>query len=118
MSSQIGVGVIGIGILGSRHARVYQEQEATTLIAVADKNPAKGGEHATKLGVKFFGDYGELVRTLGPQGSGQIQAVSVATPDHAHYDVVKACLEGGLDVFVEKPLTMSVGESRSLIALA
>ena len=118
MSSQIGVGVIGVGILGSRHARVYQEQEATNLVAVADKNPTKGGELAAKLGVKFFGNYSELIQTLGPKGSGQLQAVSVATPDHAHYDIVKECLLGGLDVFVEKPLTLSLDEARSLIALA
>lgn len=118
MSSQIGVGVIGVGILGSRHARVYQEQESTNLVAIADKNAAKGGELASKLGVKFFGDSTELVQTLGPKGTGLIQAVSVATPDHAHYDIVKECLLGGLDVFVEKPLTLSVNEARSLIDLA
>lgn len=118
MSSQIGVGVIGVGILGSRHARVYQEQESTNLVAIADKNTAKGGELASKLGVKFFGDSTELVQTLGPKGTGLIQAVSVATPDHAHYDIVKECLLGGLDVFVEKPLTLSVNEARSLIDLA
>lgn len=118
MSAQVGVGVIGVGILGSRHARVYQEQEATSLVAIADKNPARGTELASKLGIRFFGNYAELVQTLGPDGSGQIQAVSIATPDHAHFDVVKACLLGGLDVFVEKPLTMNVDEARSLIDLA
>ena len=118
MSSQIGVGVIGVGILGSRHARVYQEQEATNLVAIADSNITKGGELASKLGVKFFGNYSEMVQTLGPKGSGQMQAVSVATPDHAHFEIVRECITGGLDVFVEKPLTMSTDEAHSLIALA
>jgi predicted dehydrogenase len=59
-----------------------------------------------------------MVKALGPKGTGEIQAVSIATPDHVHFDAVKECLQGGLDVFVEKPLTMDPGEARTIVAMA
>ena len=40
-----------------------------------------------------------------------LDAVVIATPDHAHFPMVKAALERGLHVFCEKPLTLSVAES-------
>ena len=116
--SKTGVAVIGVGILGSRHTRVYSEQKDVDLVAVVDADEKKDRDLAAKYGIKAFSDTKEFVQTLGPKGTGQVQAVSVATPDHAHYEIVKECLVGGLDVFVEKPLAKSVEEAKSLIALA
>ncbi len=118
MSTKLGVGVIGVGILGTRHARVYQEQDDTRLIAIADSDQRKTSELGSKLGVQAFDDHRAMIAALGPNGSGELEAVTVSTPDFAHYEIVKNCLEAGLDVFVEKPLTMEVGEARSLVALA
>jgi predicted dehydrogenase len=118
MSTKLGVGVIGVGILGSRHARVYKEQEATRLVGLADSDPQKSQELGNKLGVQAFADYREMIAALGPRGSGELQAVTVSTPDYAHFEIVRDCLTVGVDVFVEKPLTMDVNEARSLIALA
>jgi predicted dehydrogenase len=118
MSTKLGVGVIGVGILGSRHARVYQEQDATQLVAVADSDQKKLNELGSKLNVRAFDDHRAMVAALGPKGSGELQAVTVSTPDFAHFEIVRDCLEAGLDVFVEKPLTMNAGEARSLVALA
>lgn len=44
--------------------------------------------------------------------------VDVATPNHMHYEMVKAALEHGKHVFCEKPLSMSGEESRALVNLA
>ena len=118
MSTKLGVGVIGIGILGSRHARVYMEQDATKLVGLADTNPQKGRELSEKLGARAFDDYRSMIAALGPAGSGDLQAVSVSTPDCAHFEIVKDCLSAGLDVFVEKPLTMDLDEARLLISVA
>lgn len=46
------------------------------------------------------------------------QAVVIATPTKTHYPLVKAALEAGKHVLVEKPLTLDVGESRQLVSLA
>lgn len=47
-----------------------------------------------------------------------IKAVAIATPVPTHYEVAKTALERGLDVFVEKPLTLSVEEARELHQIA
>ncbi|HTY35950.1 MAG TPA: Gfo/Idh/MocA family oxidoreductase [Bacteroidota bacterium] len=118
MNTPLGVGVIGVGILGSRHARVYKEQESTTLVGLADSSLAKAGEIAGKFGGQAFDDYRTMIQTLGPSGNGSLQAVSVSTPDFAHFEIVRTCLNSGLDVFVEKPLTMDPDEAQQLINLA
>jgi predicted dehydrogenase len=118
MNHPLGVAVIGAGILGSRHARVYAEQPAARLLAVVDSKAAKAREVAEKYNARWFTDYHEMIGALGPGGTGELQAVSVATPDHLHVAPVRDCLLAGLEVFVEKPLTMSVVEANELIALA
>jgi predicted dehydrogenase len=118
MSTKLGVGVIGVGILGSRHARVYKEQQNTRLVGLADTNPLKSKEPADKFGARAFDDYKTMIAALGPAGSGELQAVTVSTPDFAHFEIVKDCLNAGLDVFVEKPLTTELEEARALVALA
>jgi predicted dehydrogenase len=59
-----------------------------------------------------------MIAALGPAGGGELAAVTVSTPDFAHFEIVKDCLEAGLDVFVEKPLTMNVGEAQARVSLA
>ena len=118
MNERIGVGVIGVGILGTRHARVYSEQPNARLVALATSHPSKVQDMAERLGARLFSDYREMLSTLGPAGTGELEAVSVATPDFDHFDPVCAALEAGVDVFAEKPLVMSSAEARSLVALA
>jgi UDP-N-acetylglucosamine 3-dehydrogenase len=118
MKTALGVGVIGVGILGTRHARVYHEQESTRLIALADPDARKAQELGSKWNARPFEDYRAMLDALGPKGSGELQAVSVATPDFAHFQIVKDCLLRGLDVFVEKPLTMIVEEAHTLVETA
>lgn len=118
MTDKIGVGVIGVGILGRRHARVYFEQPNSKIVGLADHNPSKIEDIARQYGVPIFADYNEMLEKLGPNGTGELRAVSVTTPDFAHFDPVRSALEAGVDVFVEKPLTMSVDEARELVSLS
>ncbi|MEM7755353.1 MAG: Gfo/Idh/MocA family oxidoreductase [Planctomycetota bacterium] len=46
------------------------------------------------------------------------ELVSIVTPNHTHYAIAKACLEAGLNVLVEKPMTMTSGEAAELRDLA
>ncbi len=118
MEGQVGVGVIGVGILGRRHTRVYAEQPNARIVGLADHNPSKIEDLAQRYGVRLFSDYREMLDMLGPNGTGELKAVSVSTPDFAHTDPVRAALEAGVDVFVEKPLAMSVDEAESLVSLS
>jgi predicted dehydrogenase len=114
----IGVAVVGAGLLGARHARVYHESPEATLVAVCDHNAAHSHAVAERHGTAPFTDHRELFATLGPAGRGTLAAISVATPDDAHRDVVCDAAAAGLDVFVEKPLAMSLSEADEMIGAA
>lgn len=104
------VGVIGVGHLGQHHARIYSDLPNATLIAVMDLDRQRGQLIAKRYQVTFC----QRLANLLPQ----VDAVSVAVPTSAHYPVVKSCLEAGLHVLVEKPITSTIDEGRELVWLA
>ncbi len=104
------VGVIGVGHLGQHHARIYSLLPNTRLIAIQDLDNTRGELIANRYGVTFFENLENLLS--------QVDAVSVAVPTSAHYSVVKTCLEAGLHVLVEKPITSTIEEGHDLVRLA
>jgi UDP-N-acetylglucosamine 3-dehydrogenase len=94
------VGVIGLGFMGSAHARVYSKLKECKLVGICDSNPEK--KHlAQTYNCKFFGDSEEF---LGEN----LDAVSVCTPTSMHRDVVLDALEKGKHVLVEKPFADTI----------
>ena len=61
-------GVIGVGSMGKNHVRVYKE--ISDLVGVSDLNEELGLEMAGKYGIKFFGNYEEMLD--------KVDAVSIA----------------------------------------
>ncbi|MHB8730555.1 MAG: Gfo/Idh/MocA family protein [bacterium] len=107
----LNVAVVGAGLLGARHARAYAEMAGCRLAGVYDLDGARAAAVAARHGARAFPSLAEMLRP-------GVDAVSVATPDHAHHDPVAACLEGGAHVFVEKPLTIDPAKADALIRLA
>lgn len=109
MSSRLGVAVIGTGLLGTRHARAWAEQPETRLVAIMDIRADRAQPVAEKHGARWTTDLSVIL------ADPEVQAVSVATPDHLHCDVVVACLEAGKDVLVEKPLATNLAEAERMV---
>jgi len=65
-----------------------------------------GSKDAVK--VKTFQDYRELLKEPG------IDAVSISTPDHWHAEPVIAAALAGKDIYVQKPLSMTIAEGRAV----
>lgn len=107
--NKIGVGIIGAGLLGERHTRVYSEMPNTQVVAVADIRPEHGQQVAAKYGAQWYADYNQMLRDPA------IQAVSVVTPDHAHRDPVVACLAAGKHVLTEKPIATTVEDACAML---
>jgi predicted dehydrogenase len=80
------------------------------LVAVADVDADRARSVAAELGVEAIADYRSLL--------GRIDCASVAVPTQQHHLVTGALLEAGVDVLVEKPLTATVAEGKSLVELA
>ncbi len=99
--------VIGVGYLGRFHAQKYAAMDDIDLVGVVDSDPRRAEEVAGELGTSPFSDY----RSLLPQ----VDLVSIAVPTTLHYDVARSCLESGVHILVEKPVTETVAEAESLI---
>ena len=110
MSERTKVAVVGVGHLGSRHARIYAESPNAELVGVADVDLAKARAVADAHGVRAAADVAELIP--------DIAAASVAVPTVSHRDVTAELLEAGVHVLVEKPMARSLVEAREMVDLA
>ncbi|MGO9246133.1 MAG: Gfo/Idh/MocA family oxidoreductase [Verrucomicrobiia bacterium] len=115
MSDTLRVGVVGVGHLGSQHARIYSElakrsNGQTSFVGVCDTDSIRVRALTEKVGGGTFENAAELANF--------VDAVSVATPTETHYKVARVFLERGKHVLVEKPITDSLREAEELVALA
>jgi predicted dehydrogenase len=109
------VGVVGVGALGSNHARLYAElarvpENGVQFIGVCDADNLKCRAIAEKFGAGTFETADEMVQF--------VDAVSIATPTESHFEIAKKFLAAGKNVLVEKPITDNVAHAEELVALA
>jgi len=107
------LGIIGTGNIGKFHADYLLAGKVSRaeLTAVCSTSPAKLETFRAK-GVKVFGDAAKLI------GSGELDAVLVATPHPQHPGQAIAALESGLHVMVEKPIASHKADAERLLAAA
>ncbi|HUK83650.1 MAG TPA: Gfo/Idh/MocA family oxidoreductase [Verrucomicrobiae bacterium] len=115
MSDVIRVGVVGVGHLGSQHARLYSEiakrsNGQCNFVGVFDTDNIKVRALTEKVGGGTFETAEELANF--------VDAVSVATPTETHCEVARIFLKRGRHVLVEKPITNSVRDAEELVTLA
>lgn len=107
---KIRIGVVGIGHLGSRHAKIYQEIENCSLVAVCDIDKNRLNQLSKELNVLGISDYRELFD--------KVEAVSIATSTNLHYKITSEFLKHNIHTLVEKPFTTNLKEADALIKLA
>lgn len=91
--------VIGAGLWGGAHARIYQSRPDTTLAGICDINIDKAKMEAAKYdGVKAFSDHRQMLKEL------DIDIVSIVTPDFLHADIAVDCANAKKHMLIEKPL--------------
>jgi scyllo-inositol 2-dehydrogenase (NADP+) len=107
----IAAGLIGFGLGGKAfHAPVIAAVEDLRLAAVLQRHEDTAAE--IYPGVK-------IVRTVEEMLSNEsIKLVAISTPNDTHFSYVKACLEAGRDVVVDKPFTTTLAEAKELAELA
>jgi predicted dehydrogenase len=104
------VGVIGIGMMGQRHCRVYSTLRRTQLVGVCDANPVAGNRVARQYDVTFYETIEDLLTN--------VDAVSLATPTPSHFELAMRCLAHGVHVLIEKPITETLEQAEKLAAAA
>lgn len=118
---EIRIGLVGAGWMGKAHSSALLDAQmlfgpdygVAVFEMVADSNEASAKEAQHKIGFKrMTTDWHELV------SDPNIDLVDIATPNAFHYEVAKAALENGKNVYCEKPLSISAAESKELAELA
>lgn len=107
---KIRVGVIGVGHLGSIHAKIYKQIPGCTLVGICDSDPKQLKEVSSSLRIPGYANLSELF--------GKIDAASVAVPTRLHYKIAEELLTHNIHLLVEKPFTVNLEEADNLIELA
>jgi UDP-N-acetylglucosamine 3-dehydrogenase len=105
------VGVVGVGVMGSNHARVFADLPGVKLVGVADPDRNQCDFVSGILGCATF----STMESLLDRG---VDALTIAAPTHLHRELAVASIERGVHVLVEKPIASSVEEGRAIIAAA
>ncbi|MGH7380759.1 MAG: Gfo/Idh/MocA family protein [Candidatus Methylomirabilales bacterium] len=102
------VGVIGLGV-GEEHIAAYGQHPACELVAVCDVSPEKRAAARQKYpAAAIMAEAKDILKHP------EIDLVSIASYDDAHYEQTLLALQSGKHIFVEKPLCRSVEELRSI----
>jgi predicted dehydrogenase len=107
---KLNVSVIGVGHLGSLHAKMYSQLANANLVGLFDVDGEKARKVAEELGTKAFKTIEEAVEN--------VDAVSIVTTTMAHFEAASIALERGVHTFIEKPITETIGQAKALVALA
>ena len=105
------VGVVGVGVMGSNHARVLADLPGVELVGVADPDRRHADYVARALGTKAV-EHVDALLAIG------LDAVTIAAPTHLHQDIALACIKRGVHVLVEKPIASNADEGRAIINAA
>ena len=120
--AKLKVGMVGGGgpdsFFGMVHRRAIALDDTRSVVAGALRSrPDAAMEAADQWGVQGFPDVEAMVEAC-KAGDLDLDYVTITTPNHAHFGPAKACLEAGLPVLCEKPMTLTVAEAEELAALA
>lgn len=107
---QFRAAVIGVGYLGNFHVQKYLALENVDLVAMVETDADRRREIAEKYQIPTYSRLEEII--------GKVDLVSIVVPPKFHYPLAKTCLDAGIHVLLEKPVTETVGEAEALISSA
>jgi predicted dehydrogenase len=111
-TSPVRIGLIGLGIMGELYAKIYSSHPLARLVAVSSRRQNRVDEFTARFAAQGYTDYRQMIEQV------QLDAIVIATPDHAHYEPAHLALSAGKHVLIEKPITTSVSEADTLLRLA
>jgi predicted dehydrogenase len=108
---RVGLGIIGLGYVGTIHLQHSTKLANSRLVAVADQS--KRALHRVELsGVKTYTDYKQLLK------DSDVDAVIIALPTHLHLQCARLAAEAKKHIFLEKPMARNVEEAKQIISYA
>lgn len=111
MTGRLRIAVAGAGLIGRAHIERIQQSTACRLAAIADPGPPAAA-YAKEQGAPYYADLEAMLDAETPDG------VIVATPNVTHAGNAIACIERGIPVLIEKPVTETAEKAEQVIAAA
>ncbi len=108
--NKVKVGIVGVGHLGSLHAKLYKEIPDAEIVGLFDVDSEKLNKVAKDLNLDVYTSLESLIEN--------VDAVDIVTPTSFHYHIAMKSLEAGKHVFLEKPITETVEQAEKLVAKA
>jgi myo-inositol 2-dehydrogenase / D-chiro-inositol 1-dehydrogenase len=106
------IGIIGAGIMGADHARIFAEEvPGTSLQVICDADQARA-----KLAADATGARSVTSDPLSVINDASVDAVVIAAPDQFHAPLTLACIAAGKPVLCEKPLSQDTKECLAVLA--
>jgi len=104
---KIKVGIVGVGYMGKLHLKGFLSSERAEVVGVYDIDLEKGKGVERSYGVKAFSSLRDLLE--------KVDAISVATPTEAHFEVAREVIARGKHLLLEKPITHEVSLADKLV---
>src|SRR5260370_16261080 len=101
------VGVVGVGHIGSNHARLYAEIPSAQFTAVYDLDLGRANAIGRKFGAVTAKSLDEFIK--------MVDAASVATPTNTHYQPARSLLAYEKHLLIETPITDNTGQAAELV---
>ncbi|MDY3282186.1 Gfo/Idh/MocA family protein [Dysosmobacter sp.] len=108
--NKVKMAIVGAGIWGENHARIYNAHPFAETVALCDMNLERAREVADRLNIpQVYSDYNEMFEKSG------CDAVAVVTPDFLHADVAVAAAEHKKHILIEKPLATTAEDVHRMV---
>lgn len=107
----IRIGIVGAGLWGTNHALALTTHPVSEVVMICDRDEARARALAAQSKCGW-------TTSLADVAASDVDAVTIATPDHLHAEPALAMLRAGKHVLVEKPLATSVAEARAMVLAA
>ncbi len=106
----VGIGIIGVGAMGSGHMKNMMKIPGLRIAAVCDVVPERVDKAVEESGAKGYDDYRKLLDDT------EVDAAVIVTPNYLHAPMAIDSFDAGKDVFLEKPISMNADEAREILA--
>jgi predicted dehydrogenase len=110
MQEPLRAGVVGAGVFGTFHARKYAAQPDVQLAAVYDAHGDRARALADELGSHAYIEFEPFIHAC--------DVITIASPAQTHAELALPALDAGRQLYVEKPIAVSVEEARAMVTLA
>ena len=109
MTTALKFALFGAGNIGERHLRLAKEEPQCAVVAIADPAP-HGARLANEFGAQHYATAEALL-----EHEAELDGAIIATPNDQHANIGIACIQRGLPVLVEKPVTDTLASGQALV---